>query len=573
MGSRDDPGKTKGSMFSGKTIGWAAGSLALLLALADSGWADSAYVSWVKRYSSCSGGDYAVAIVVDGSNCTYVAGTSYDANGDDYATVKYDLLGNEVWVRRYNGSTPGSGSDVVHAMTVDGAGNTYVTGESEGCDTSSTSYLDYATVKYSPSGVEQWVARYNGPDNSGDIAMDVAVDGTGNVYVTGGSAGVGTSIDCTTVKYASDGRPCWVARYNGPGNAEDWGLAVAVDDAGDVYVTGASIGAAPDTFLDYLTIKYNPSGGQEWARRYNGPGNGNDQAVAVVVDGSGNVYVTGSSRGDGSSLTDWATVAYDAAGADRWIARETGPVQNNDAATAMAIDDSAHIYVAGTLWNMSDPDYHIVKYDSRGRTEWTGEYGLNNVDQPNGVVVDGSGNVYVTGQSMDYGGTNWDYATVKYDSSGQEQWVGRYHGPVDNGYDWGTAIAIDGQGSVLVTGYSEGESTAYDYATVKYSQVPAIQEPPAPPSWSLAPSAAPNPFCFSTSVAYTVPEEEDAALAVLDVTGRPVRMLAATHQQTGAHRALWDGRDELGRTVPDGVYFCKLRAGDENRTVKLVLQR
>src|SRR2546430_1692201 len=65
-------------------------------------------------------------------------------------------------------------------------------------------------------GQEQWVARYNGPGNSVDEANSIAIDSAGNVYVTGKSFGSGTDYDYATVKYDSFGQEQWVARYNGP---------------------------------------------------------------------------------------------------------------------------------------------------------------------------------------------------------------------------------------------------------------------------------------------------------------------------------------------------------------------
>src|SRR4030066_1429004 len=90
---------------------------------------------------------------------------------------------------------------------------------------------------------------------------------------------------------AQDVYEAWVARYNGPGNSYDVAYALAVDDSGNVYVTGRSAGSF--TYSDYATIKYSPAGDTLWVRRYNGPGNGHDEANALAVDGSGNVYVTG----------------------------------------------------------------------------------------------------------------------------------------------------------------------------------------------------------------------------------------------------------------------------------------
>jgi len=87
---------------------------------------------------------------------------------------------------------------------------------------------------------QEWVARYNGPGNSNDNAWSLAVDGSGNVYVTGSSDVSGTGRDYATVKYNSSGVQQWVARYNGPGNSSDNARSLAVDGSGSVYVTGES---------------------------------------------------------------------------------------------------------------------------------------------------------------------------------------------------------------------------------------------------------------------------------------------------------------------------------------------
>src|SRR5438874_9524145 len=99
----------------------------------------------------------------------------------------------------------------------------------------------------------------------------MAIDAAGNVYVTGNSLGIGTGYDYATVKYNSSGTQQWVTRYNGPANRDDYGNAIAVDSSGNVYVTGWSPGSGTD--YDYATIKYNSTGQQQWVARYNGPGN------------------------------------------------------------------------------------------------------------------------------------------------------------------------------------------------------------------------------------------------------------------------------------------------------------
>src|SRR5262249_31869688 len=146
-----------------------------------------------------------------------------------------------------------------------------------------------------PDGQQQWAARYNGPDNGDDGAEGIALDSSGNVYVTGSSVNASGFADYVTIKYDSAGQGQWARRYYGtPGNYPDEAYAIAVDGSGNAYVTGTSL-FYTDASYDYGTIKYNSAGQQQWVARYNGSGQRDDYATAIAVDDSGNVYVTGSS--------------------------------------------------------------------------------------------------------------------------------------------------------------------------------------------------------------------------------------------------------------------------------------
>lgn len=156
------------------------------------------------------------------------------------------------WVARHDG--PVSNDDTPYAIAIDSFNNIYVTGVSrkeEGGDG------DCVTIKYDPNGNEIWVATYNGPGNSIDVATAIAIDSNNNIYVTGHSKDSGTGYDYVTIKYAPDSNvPLWVARYNSPSNNYDFAKAIAIDSDDNVYVTGISPGT--DTGEDYATVKYSP---------------------------------------------------------------------------------------------------------------------------------------------------------------------------------------------------------------------------------------------------------------------------------------------------------------------------
>lgn len=426
---------------------------------------------WVERYDGPGNGfDFARSIAVDDSGNILVTGISQGIGSfDDYATIKYNSAGDVQWVQRYDG--PGGEFDDALALAVDASGNVYVTGFSAGVGT----FNDYATVKYSPSGVEQWVARYDGPTNDFDNAVAIAVDEPGNVYVTGSSPGDNFAPEYATIKYDLDGNELWVARYSSPANVGDYPYAIAVDTSGNVYVTGAS---SDNTFTpDYATVKYNAAGVGQWVRRYNGTVGGFDEAHAIAVDAEGNVYVTGSSM-SASFDFDYVTIKYSPTGDSLWVRRYDGPPGGvTDTPNALALDDEGNAYVTGySIGNGSGNDFLTIKYDATGLERWVARYNSpENADEfANALAIDSSGNVYVTGRTGNIAA--FDYTTVMYDSSGTEQWVEKYDGPA-NDYDEAFFIAVDHEANVFITGGSEG--VGQDYATIKYSMLP-VTVPAAP---------------------------------------------------------------------------------------------
>ena len=443
--------------------------MAAFICICTGAWAQQA---WAARYNGPGNGwDEARAIAADSSGNVYVTGVSYGVGaGDDYVTIKYDASGNQLWVpeARYNG--PGNSWEETTAIALDSGGNAYVTGLSAGVGTGA----DYATIKYDPAGNQLWVARYNGPGNDWDKAYGIAVDSGGNAYVTGVSLGIGTAYDYVTIKYDPAGSQLWVARYNGPGNGNDEARAIALDSSGNVYVTGLSVGSG--TQLDYATIKYDPSGVQLWAATYNGPGNGSDMAYAIAVDSIGNAYVTGQSAGSGTG-DDYATIKYDGlTGNPLWpaAARYDGPASLDDTARAIALDSGGNVCVTGGSYDgVTNGDYATVKYNgATGNQIWAARYNgpANGYDEAYAIAVRSAGCVYVTGCSSGTG-TSPDYATVGYDCAGNQFWVARYDGPA-NGSDMAHAIAVDSSGNIYVTGGSEGSGSQRDYATIKYSTSP-----------------------------------------------------------------------------------------------------
>jgi WD40 repeat protein len=270
-------------------------------------------------------------------------------------------------------------------------------------------------------GTRLWASRYDSHPSHSDIAGAVAVTPDGKtIVVTGSSLGATSQDDYATVAYrTATGGQLWAKRYNGPGNGLDNSNAVAISpDGKTVFVTGFATGATSDG--DYTTIAYRVATGRLlWIKRYNGPRNGFDGADSVAVSPDGkSVFVTGIAD-QASTGGSYATIGYDAVtGSQLWASFYQGPGGSSDAVA--------------------------VAVSPRGKK------------------------VFVTGSSNG-GSTADDYATIAYDTAtGSQLWADRYDGPAHGG-DNAHALAVSPHGGmVFVTGGSNGGTTKDDYATIAY---------------------------------------------------------------------------------------------------------
>jgi dienelactone hydrolase len=330
-----------------------------------------------------------------------------------------------------------------------------------------------------PHAGEAWVARYNGPGSDEDEGNAVATSPDGSrVFVTGHSYGSSSGNDYATVAYsAATGAPLWLQRYNGPGNGTDEATSVAVSaDGTRVFVTGNSFGTT--TSYDYATIAYDAATGSPlWSKRYNGLGNVDDYGTSVGVSPDGTrVFVTGYSYG-GTINYDYATVAYDAStGSELWNRRFDGTDHSADEADSLVVDPSgSRIYVTGYAdMGGSGNDYVTQAYDAAtGTPIWGKSYNGtgNNSDYALSIAIAPNGSrLFVTGRS--YGvSTGYDFATIAINpATGASLWLRRYNNPAGNGSDYGESVTVSPDSSkVYVTGYTLGGSTSYDYATFGYS--------------------------------------------------------------------------------------------------------
>jgi hypothetical protein len=220
-------------------------------------------------------------------------------------------------------------------------------------------------------------------------------------------------------------------------------------------------------------------------------------------------------------------------------------------------------------------DYATIKYYPNGDTVWLRRYNGpgNSNDYSYAIAIDDSGNIYVAGYSNS-SETSDDYTTIKYYPNGDTAWVRRYNGPGNSG-DWAYAIAVDGSGNVYVTGYSVGDGTGEDFATIKYFQkttdVKDETEGQEKPSEFGLSQNYPNPFNPTTKIEFTLARSEFVSLNIYDILGRKVRTLVSERLSSGYKSVIWDGKNDAGEDAASGVYFYQLRVGNFSEPKKMVL--
>ncbi len=262
-------------------------------------------------------GDNAGGMSVDSDGNVYVmgqtySGTNYPFLSFSYTTIKYSSAGALIWTNVfdagiYDVNDQGyQGYILPGKLAVDGNANVLVAGTL----IDSWGLLNYVTIKYSAAGVPLWTNLFNFTGFGDDSAAALAADTSGNVYVTGYMTDDEGFENYATVKYSGAGAALWTNIFSGTGNGYDRPTALALDGSGNVCVTGSALNIGSG--YDYATIKYSSSGVALWMNFFSGPGTGYDGANALAVDTNGNVYVTGSASGT-VSYSDYATIKYSSA--------------------------------------------------------------------------------------------------------------------------------------------------------------------------------------------------------------------------------------------------------------------
>jgi len=363
--------------------------------------------------------------------------------------VSYSIIAQQLpeqWIRRYQAQ--GKAADRIAAITTDASGNIFVAGYAGNHHGSPDAFA----MKRNLQGDTLWTYYYDAGGNNEDYATDIAVDNSGNCYITGHSIATSTFFkECFTAKILPSGSEAWVQRYSPGGTSESFGNSICVDGSGNVYVAGYSDASSANT--DWLVIKYSSTGIEEWVDVLNGPDNGGDEAMDIVIAPNGNPTVCGYIYSVGATGGINAFVKqYNSTGGTAWTDSWSNPsITGADKAYGLAYSSSGDLFVGGesTNINASNRDAFAMRFDSAGNRLWASIFpdSAGTMDEYlTQIVIDNIGNSYFTGSNY------LDGYVTRINSDGSPGWRKLWRGSLSNGYDVFHSIGIDDSGNVYATG-------------------------------------------------------------------------------------------------------------------------
>lgn len=407
------------------------------------------------------------------NNAEYISGYSRNTlTFRDYLLIKYDLNGNIVWQKTYDYAGL---NDRALAIAVDNTGNIYITGEA----TSPTNGTDIITRKYDLNGNLIWsTIPFNGTANGDDKGLGIVVDNSGNVFVCGYTSNTGTGKDFTVIRYNSSGVQSNIHIKNGTASGDDAANAIAFF-GNRLYVTGYLKNTGTNN--DIFTTRLNSNNlFVNWTIPENGTANLNDQGLDIKIQGN-DVLVCGGIVNTGTNQ-DYFFAKYNATnGINVFSPKTYDAFGGNDFATSLVLDGSNTYAITGMAQNGSNSDYHTVKYTNSGVFSWVNKH-LTNTNFANvfpKIAVDNIANhFYVSGVTFR---NSIDAAVYQITPGGNESWSDYYDGfGMRDGH---VDLSVDNFGRIYLATLTEKATNIFDIALIRYSQTPVFF-PPDPGSES-----------------------------------------------------------------------------------------
>lgn len=403
-------------------------------------------LDWAFAPQTPAAVDRGTDVAVDSGGDVLLCGRSVESGRVAALLVKIDgASGDVAWQVRFDPTL----DDRAASIVVDEAGASYMAGNT----TPSPPFPDVLLAKHDASGRLVWAYSYDEFDNN-DEGVDVALGPDDSVVVTGHANGL-QGANFFTAKLTRDGDVLWTRQLDGgEGSQTDEAVAVAVGPSGEVFVTGTSRGPATDHVPDMLTAKYSADGDLLWTRRHDGSAGAHDTPTDLAADADGSVVVVGMTQGAQSSA-DAVVLRYAADGTLDWIADDLGG-SRADTARAVVLDgDGAALVTGSTFTGRGGFDVLVAKVARDGRVSWRVRWdgGEKLGDAGQAVALDAGGRVLV-GATSARAATETDVSTLVLDARRGRVLATASH---DGDFSFTEApLAIQGQpdGGIVLGGFT-----------------------------------------------------------------------------------------------------------------------
>jgi hypothetical protein len=528
--------------------------------------ANAQTLNWAHNWGNSSW-DEGWGVTTDFDGNVYVTG--FIDNALSFSTVKYNPYGRLLWDREYSSQyyyTEGrsiSSARISPSQTIISVAGIYaISNNSDIC----------RTICYDQDGSELWTQTFSLGDRA--VPTQVVCDNTGRTYVCG-SAISGNLDDYFVIAYDIDGGLAWWHNWDG-GYGTDWALGIAIS-GGNVYVTGVSENKSGT--YDVVTLAYDYNGNPIWVSpRYSlGVNNPNSVDVnkPIAADWFTGVYVC-----YGWLNGQFLVMKYNADhGNIVWCHNEYPGIARSIRLFSRRIDDgdtwlhTNDIFVTGSSTEQANRDYLTAMYYDDGTIVWhSTNSGGQQLCQAFDLCLDNNENTYVTGYIYNSTENGEDFLTIKYNTSGVQQWQSKYRFG-DNSVNRGHGIVTDNYGNIDVVGIGCPSPSDYDFGTLQYKQDeksnPVVMgnnvNSPVPKEFALNQNY-PNPFNPTTKIKYAVPRDGSVCIKVYDIMGRVVATLVNEYKSVGYYTIQFDGSK-----YASGMYFYRITAGAFMDVKKMML--
>lgn len=332
----------------------------------------------------------------------------------------------EQWVT-YFGTNPNTGGieATVNVIEADDVGGVFVAGETRGdLGGANAGSVDCFVMRFDRWGIVLWIIQFG--TSGGETVEAIALDGAGGCYVSGSTSGLlagpgGGIQEAFVARYDQFGNQIWLRQFGDALFAHALGLSS--DGSGGVYVAGGTTSSEDGT--EAFLARYDSSGERIWYRKFRT--GVKDVAWDVTPDGAGGVFVSGYTRESWNQpfpQTDAFLARFDQSGNQTWV--RTFGTSYIDNASNLAPDGKGGVFVGGKYDDRSGgkADVFVARYDAQGNEIWLRQFGSSTVDYLNGLAPDGTGGVFVGGSTYgNLGGTHFgesDCFLARYDSAGTQ---------------------------------------------------------------------------------------------------------------------------------------------------------